>query len=251
MKNSTRYRLTLEYDGAPFHGWQTQPGLYTVQETLEHAIYQLTQETVHIQVAGRTDQGVHASGQVAHFDLTLSSKTEDQVRRGLNYYLKNHRLVVKDAQIAPPDFHARFSALFRVYEYRILNRPSPPILNAGCVWWVCRPLDIAAMRAGARLLEGTHDFSAFRAKDCQAKLIRRTLDSLTINRESPFIFLRIQSRSFLHQQVRIMVGTLKAIGEGRYPPEAIVRMLASRSRSKSGPTAPPQGLCLIEVGYRV
>lgn len=243
-----RYRLTIEYDGRFFSGWQKQASTPTVQETLEKALFFLTQEHGMFYGAGRTDKGVHATGQVVHVDLEKPVSL-DSLRRGLNFYLQDHPVVVLSADLALPDFHARFSAKFRAYTYKILNRPSPPLLEKGRVWWVHRPLDVEAMREGARFLEGHHDFSAFRAKDCQATLTKRTLDLLEVNPLGEHIFFHVRSKSFLHGQVRIMVGTLKAIGEGRLKPKEIKSMLKSGLRSCSGPTAPPDGLYLVEVGY--
>ncbi len=243
-----RYRLTIEYDGRFFSGWQKQASTPTVQETLEEALFRLTQEHGMFYGAGRTDKGVHATGQVAHVDLAKPLSL-DSLRRGLNFYLQDQPVVVLSADLAPPDFHARFSAKFRTYTYKILNRPSPPLLEKGRVWWVHRPLDVEAMREGAKFLEGHHDFSAFRAKDCQATLTKRTLDLLEVKPLGEHIFFHVRSKSFLHGQVRIMVGTLKAIGEGRLKPKEIKGMLESGLRSCSGPTAPPDGLYLVEVGY--
>lgn len=243
-----RYKLTLEYNGSLFAGWQKQPGISTVQQTVETALFHLTQEDTPIYGAGRTDQGVHATGQVAHIDL-LRPFSLDSLRRGLNFYLKDQGVIIRQVCEVAPDFHARFSAQFRAYLYKILNRPSPPVLDEGRVWWVHRPLDVEAMRVGAGLLEGHHDFSTFRSKDCGSDRTWRTLDVLTISREGEHILFYIRARAFLHQQVRIMIGTLKLIGEGKLPPEVISDMFASQNRAKAGPTAPPEGLYLVEVGY--
>jgi tRNA pseudouridine38-40 synthase len=243
-----RYLLILEYDGRPFCGWQKQPGHPSVQETLETALTRLTQETVTVWTAGRTDQGVHALGQAAHMDLKRPFSL-DSLRRGLNFYMKDLGVSVLEVRSVPSTFHARFSACARSYLYRILNRPSASALEEGRVWWVHRPLDLQRMQEGAALLLGTHDFNAFRAKECQSNLTLRTLDVLDLQKKDSEIHLRIQARAFLHHQVRIMVGTLKQIGEGKREPSSIPDIFASGQRAYAGPTAPPEGLYLERVDY--
>ena len=243
-----RCKLTLEYDGRLFSGWQRQPGIPTVQQTIEEALERLCGWPVQIYGAGRTDQGVHASGQVAHFDLPVPLSL-DNVRRGLNFYLKNQGVGVVEAEFVPQDFHARFSATFRSYTYTLLNRPSPPVLEEGRVWWVHQKLDVEAMTQAATLLQGHHNFAAFRSKTCGSLRTYRTLDHLKVDPQGPHLFFHIQARAFLHQQVRIMVGTLKHIGEGKAPSSLIPQLLEEGVRAAAGPTAPAEGLCLVKVGY--
>jgi len=243
-----RYRLTLEYDGTGFFGWQRQAGLISVQEALERAIAGFSGEEVTVQAAGRTDTGVHALGQVVHFDL---ARDWDPFRIGeaLNFHLKPHPVSVLRAEAAPPGFEARFSAVARHYEYRILNRRARPALEANRVWQVSVPLDAEAMHAAAQLILGRHDFSTFRAADCQANSPIRTLDRLAVERAADRVVIVAEARSFLHHQVRSMVGSLKLVGEGKWRPEDFRAALDSRERSRCGPMAPPEGLYLTRVVY--
>lgn len=242
------YLLTLEYEGTLFCGWQKQPRLPSVQDSLEKASLKLTGEQVTLVAAGRTDAGVHATGQMAHvcFEKELSL---DTLRRGLNFHLKDVPVKVLSVQKVSTDFHARFSARMRHYEYIILNRPSPPVLEEHKVWWIPKPLNIEAMARGALILQGHHDFSAFRTRECQAKTPEKTLHSLTVNPHHDHIYFQVSARSFLHNQVRIMVGTLKKLGDGYWPPEHIQHILASKNREQAGPTAPPHGLYFRAVDY--
>ncbi len=244
----TRYRLTLEYDGRGFVGWQRQANGLSVQEVLETAIRRFCGETASVQAAGRTDAGVHALGQVAHVDLAREAAA-DTVRDALNFHLKPHAVAVLAAERAAANFHARFSARERAYRYRIVNRRSPLTLESGRAWLVQPPLDHAAMQAAAAGLVGRHDFSSFRAAECQAKSPLKTLDALTLEREGEVIAVEARARSFLHHQVRNMVGTLKLVGEGSWTPADVGRALAARDRTKAGPTAPAEGLYLVEVLY--
>ena len=243
-----RYILTLEYDGGAFSGWQRQQGAFTVQQALEEAIFKLTGQHLETYGAGRTDRGVHATGQVAHVQSPVPLSC-DALRRGTNFHLGESPLRVLQAVEVPETFHARFSATFRRYRYVILNRPSESVLQRGRVWWVHRPLSLQAMQEGAAHLVGHHDFSSFRSGECQAKSALRTLDQLSIEQDGDHILFHVQSKAFLHNQVRIMVGSLKRVGEGVWPPSRIADMLDARSRPKAGPTAPPQGLYLTKVGY--
>jgi len=243
-----RYRLTVEYDGRGYAGWQRQENGRSIQASLEEAVYRLSGERVTITGAGRTDAGVHARGQVAHFDL-IREFPADTVRDGLNAHLRPEPVAVIDAQIASPEFHARFSAKSRSYEYRILCRRAPPALDAGRVWHVRRRLDPEAMQAGARMLIGQHDFTTFRAAECQAKSPVKTLDAFDVRGQDKEICCMVRARSFLHHQVRSMVGTLKAVGEGKLPPDHIARILAAKDRTACGPVAPPEGLTLMRVEY--
>ena len=243
-----RYRLRLEYDGGAFAGWQRQKASPSVQEALEKAIFGLSGEQPTVTGAGRTDAGVHALGQVAHFDLEKTFAPE-KLRDGLNHHLRPHPVAVVEAQIATPDFHARFSATARLYLYRILNRRSPPILDRGHVWHVARELDSDAMHDAARQLLGHHDFTTFRAAECQARSPVKTLDALNIARAGEEIHVEARARSFLHHQVRSIVGTLKLVGEGKWRPSDVGSALRARDRSRCGPVAPPEGLCLLRVDY--
>ncbi|GAB6967956.1 tRNA pseudouridine(38-40) synthase TruA [Komagataeibacter kakiaceti JCM 25156] len=248
-----RWAVLLEYDGRDFIGWQRQPvdDLISIQGLLEGAACKLTAgRRVPSITAGRTDAGVHASGQVAHLDfpadVTLSSAT---VRDGLNFYMKPHPVVIIMARPVLPHWNARFSANARAYRYRILNRAARPALDEGRVWHVKSPLDVSLMRQAALSLTGRHDFTSFRATACQARSPVRTIDRLDVRREGEYVVIETRARSFLHHQVRNMTGTLKLVGEGRWEPERVEQALAARDRRAAGPTAPPDGLCLTEVGY--
>lgn len=243
-----RFRLTLEYHGGGFVGWQRQENGRAVQQAVEEAIAAITGATVETIVAGRTDAGVHARGQVVHFDLDRDFRT-DRLRDGMNFHLREQRVSVLDAAIAPDGFSARLSATARSYLYRILNRRPPPALEAGLVWHVPVALDADAMQAAAQRLVGHHDFSSFRSTDCQAKSPEKTLRHLAVRRIAEEIHIIAQSRSFLHNQVRIMVGSLKLVGEGRWSVTDMAAALAAKDRRAAGPTAPPEGLTLMRVDY--
>jgi tRNA pseudouridine38-40 synthase len=245
----TVWALLLEYDGAPFVGWQRQGSGLSVQSVLEGAAAALAGGApVASVVAGRTDAGVHAEGQVAHLGLArpLSPGT---LREALNFHMKPHPVAVLRAAAAPPGWNARFSASGRRYRYRILNRRARPALLAGRVWHVPRPLDAAAMAAAAQPLLGRHDFTSFRAAACQANSPLRTLDRLDVTQSGEIIEIIAEARSFLHHQVRNMVGTLKLVGEGRWRVEDMAACLAARDRARAGPTAPAEGLTLVAVRY--
>ncbi len=243
-----RYRVTVEYDGSGYSGWQRQENGPSIQGALEEAIFRLCGERATVTGAGRTDAGVHARGQVAHFDLTREFPA-DTIRDALNAHLRPQPVAVLDAAVAAPEFHARFSAIARSYEYRVLCRRAPPALDAGRVWHVGRRLDAGAMQAGARFLIGQHDFTTFRAAECQAKSPVKTLDVFEVREQGSEILCVARARSFLHHQVRSMVGTLKLIGEGKFPPEHVARILDARDRTTCGPVAPPDGLTLMSVEY--
>lgn len=244
-----RYALRLEYDGAPFCGWQRQDGLLSIQSVLEEAAAHLNGgEVPLVTAAGRTDAGVHAEAQVAHLDLATDLPPE-RVREALNFHTRPHPLAITGAAIVAPDWSARFSAIGRAYRYRILNRPARPALEWGRVWHVKKRLDAAAMHEAAQGLLGRHDFSAYRAASCQAKSPLRTLDRLDVTRLGDEIEIIAEARSFLHHQVRNMVGTLVEVGYGRRPASWPRAVLLGADRAKAGQTAPPEGLVLTAVTY--
>jgi tRNA pseudouridine38-40 synthase len=243
-----RYKIIVEYDGGPFVGWQRQDTGPSIQAALEDAVLALSGERVFVQGAGRTDAGVHASGQVAHFDLATEKRPEE-IRGGLTFHLKPQPVVVRSAELAPDGFHARFSATHRRYRYRILNRRTPAALERGHVWHVPVPLDDAAMQAAAAVLIGRHDFNSFRSVNCQARSSIKTLDELGVSRCGEEIRIDVAARSFLHNQVRILVGTLQLVGRGQWRKADVEAALAACDRTRAGPTAPPVGLFLQEVRY--
>ncbi|GIL40018.1 tRNA pseudouridine(38-40) synthase TruA [Roseiterribacter gracilis] len=244
-----RWKLTLEYDGTPFVGWQRQePGLLSIQQALEDAITAFSGETAAVTTAGRTDAGVHAEGQVVHVDLTRDWSVKT-VRDAINAHLRPLPVAVLHAEPVSDEFNARFSAKLRAYRYTILNRRAPPTLEANRIWHVVPKMDIEPMREGAAHLLGHHDFSSFRAADCQAKSPMRTLDKLEITRDGDRIIFIAEARSFLHHQVRNMVGTLSMVGKGRWTPDDVKQALEACDRAAAGPTAPPEGLVLTRVGY--
>jgi tRNA pseudouridine38-40 synthase len=243
-----RYKLTIEYDGAGLVGWQRQANGLSVQEALETAVATFCGETVTVHGAGRTDAGVHALAQTAHLDLARVVAPE-VLRSAVNHHLRPAAISVIAAEAVPDAFDARISATERVYLYRILNRRAPPALERGRVWQVAPPLDVEAMRAGARHLIGHHDFSTFRDSLCQAKSPLKTLDMLEVRRAGEEVHIEARARSFLHHQVRNMAGTLKLVGLGRWRPDDVARALAARDRRAGGPTAPAEGLYLVEVQY--
>jgi tRNA pseudouridine38-40 synthase len=243
-----RYRLTLEYDGTPFVGWQVQALGRSVQGRLGEAIRKFCGEAVQPKGAGRTDAGVHALGQVAHFDLEREWPPET-VRAAVNFHLKPDPIVVLNCTIAAPEFDARFSAVARHYRYRILARPSPPALDGDRVWWVPQALSPEAMREAASALVGRHDFTTFRAAGCQAKSPVKTLDRLDVTMAGSEIVVEASARSFLHNQVRSMVGSLKLVGEGKWSAADLAAALAAIDRARCGPVAPARGLYLVRVDY--
>ncbi|WP_116085693.1 tRNA pseudouridine(38-40) synthase TruA [Tropicimonas sp. IMCC34011] len=247
-----RFALRIEYDGGPFSGWQRQSHAPSVQGAVEAALARLEPAPVTIAAAGRTDAGVHATGQVAHADLT---KDWDPFRLmgALNHHLKPHPVAVTACSEVSEEWHARFSATERRYLFRMLNRRAPAALEAGKVWLVPQPMNVEAMQDGARHLLGRHDFTTFRASECQADSPVRTLDELRIERagtpEAPEVHFHVRARSFLHSQVRSFVGTLERVGAGAWPPERVGEVLAARDRARCGPVCPPHGLYLAGVSY--
>ncbi len=247
-----RYALKIEYHGAPFVGWQRQKNLHSVQGAIEAALTKLEPGPHTIAAAGRTDAGVHALGQVAHCDL---QKDWDPFRlsEALNYHLRPDPVAIRACAVAPPDWHARFSAIERQYRFRILMRHAPATHLAGLVWQLKHPLDIDAMRAGARVLLGRHDFTTFRSTACQAESPMKTLDLLDITHVEtewgPEAQFDVRARSFLHNQVRSFVGTLERVGAGAWTPQHVSDALTARDRAACGPVSPASGLYLAAVRY--
>ena len=243
-----RYKLTIEYDGTPFVGWQVQDNGVSVQGAIAAAVAAFSGETVPVQGAGRTDAGVHALGQVAHIDLAKDWDT-DSVRDALNFHLRPQPIAVLTAERAAEDFDARFTATRRHYLYRIVNRRADLALEASRGWRVGRPLDAEAMHGAAQRLVGRHDFTTFRATECQAKSPVKTLERLDVARSGEELNVTAVARSFLHHQVRSMVGSLVHVGEGKWSAGDLAAALAARDRARCGQVAPPQGLYLVRVEY--
>ncbi|MFY9895727.1 MAG: tRNA pseudouridine(38-40) synthase TruA [Xanthobacteraceae bacterium] len=243
-----RYKLTIEYDGTPFVGWQVQDNGPSVQGVLTEAIAAFAGERVAVAGAGRTDAGVHARGQVAHVDLA-KDWDGDTVRDAVNFHLRPRPIAVLTAEQVAENFDARFSATKRHYLYRIVNRRADLALDQTRAWRVPRPLDGDAMHAAAQKLVGRHDFTTFRATECQAKSPVKTLDQLDVKRDGDEVRITAAARSFLHHQVRSMVGSLVHVGEGKWSAEELADALAARDRTRCGQVAPPQGLYLVRVEY--
>ena len=244
----SRYKLTVEYDGARYVGWQRQDNGPSIQQALEEAIHGFSGETVLVQGAGRTDSGVHALAQVAHVDIEGPFRP-DTVRDAINFHIKPAPISVLQAEEVRDGFNARFDARERAYVYRIFNRRVPPALERGRCWWVIAALDVHAMNEAAQVLIGKHDFTSFRAVKCQAKSPVKTLDVLQVTQDGPLIEVRVRARSFLHHQVRNLVGALKLVGEGKWTKADLEKALAACDRTAGGPTAPAGGLFLTEVVY--
>lgn len=248
MDVMTRYKLLIEYDGSGYSGWQRQENGASVQQALELAFRSLTGEDIVVNGAGRTDAGVHATGQVAHIDLV---RTWDgwRLREGVNAYLVETGVAVLSAQIAADDFDARHSAVMRHYVYRVLNRRPPPTFDKGRVWHMKRALDASAMGEAARVLIGNHDFSTFRDSQCQANSPQRTLESFEVEQRGEEIWFHVSARSFLHRQVRSMVGSLVEVGCGKWSAADLRAALEAADRHRCGPVAPARGLYLSRVDY--
>lgn len=243
-----RYKLTIEYQGGPFAGWQRQKDHPSVQEALERAAEALTGDPSVVQGAGRTDAGVHALGQVAHLDTTREWETF-RLTEALNHHLRPAPVAVLAAERVSDDFHARFSAVERRYLYRIVNRRAPLTYDKGLAWKVQAPLDVAAMQAGAAHLVGHHDFTTFRSSICQAHSPVKSVDAVEVERTEDEITIHVRARSFLHNQVRSFVGTLERVGAGKWAPDDVRAALEARDRARCGPVAPPDGLYLASVHY--
>ncbi len=244
----TRWKLTIEYDGAAFCGWQKQSHSPSIQQTIEEALEKFLGESPALQGAGRTDTGVHARGQVAHFDCEKET-TADTVRDATNFYLSPHKIAILSAEQVDKNFHARFSALSRSYRYRIINRRAPLALDAGKAWHVKRPLDVEGMQKAASMLIGKHDFSTFRAVDCQSNSPVKTLDRLEVAQNGEEILIFAEAKSFLYHQVRNMVGSLSHVGTGYWTLDEFKAAFDACDRTKGGPTAPACGLFFWEVKY--
>jgi tRNA pseudouridine38-40 synthase len=243
-----RWKLTIEFDGKDFFGWQRQDEGFSVQQVLEESIFKLTGQESRLHAAGRTDSGVHALGMVAHVDIE-KDYSPIAVRNAINVHARPHKVVVLKAEKVSQEFHARFSAVTRRYRYVICNRPVAPMIGRDYAWHVGKKLNIKDMQEAANALLGLHDHSAFRAIRCQAKTAIRSIDKILITRESDNVFVDVEARSFLHHQVRNIVGTLKKIGEGKWPVSAMKEILESKDRTKAGPTAPSEGLFFVSVDY--
>ena len=243
-----RYRITIEYDGTPFAGWQWQDDAPTVQRALTDAIAAFCGHAVKVAGAGRTDAGVHALGQVAHVDLAKDWRV-DKVRDAVNAHLRPHPVAVLSAEKVPDGFDARFSARKRHYLYRIANRRPDLALERTRAWRVPRRLNVEAMHEAAQRLTGKHDFTTFRSTECQAKSPVKTLDALDVTRDDDDVRITTSARSFLHNQVRSMVGSLALVGDGKWSADDLGRALAGRDRAACGPVAPPEGLYLVSVDY--
>ena len=244
----TRWRLTIEYDGDPFMGWQRQDHGPSVQQALEEALHGMTGEQAQFSAAGRTDAGVHALAMAAHVDV-MKSLTPHRLREGLNALVRPQPISVLDVEEVADDWHARFSCIGRRYLYRILNRRAPPALDAGKVWHVAVPLELDAMQDGAVPLVGRHDFTTFRSAQCQSESPVKTLDRLEVSRVGEEIHITAAARSFLHHQVRSMVGCLAMVGRGQWTPDDMLKALEARDRSALGLNAPPHGLYFVEAVY--
>ncbi|WCR53380.1 MAG: tRNA pseudouridine synthase A [Wolbachia endosymbiont of Ctenocephalides orientis wCori] len=244
-----RYKITIEYNGSGFSGWQKQQhSTNSIQEIIENAVFNFSGEKVTLYCGGRTDAGVHAMGQVAHFDMQKEFGLY-RIRNAINYHLKSIPIVILNAEIVNDTFHARFSAKKRHYEYKIVNRYAPAALEAGYIWQIFNPLDVNIMREAAKYLVGKHDLSSFRSKDCQAKNPVKTIDDIDITQDGSYIYIKISALSFLHNQVRIIVGTLVEFGKNKADPQEMKQIIDQHRRSAAGVTAPPYGLYLVKIDY--
>ncbi len=252
-----KVKLTIEYDGTNFYGWQKQNGFVSVQETVEKAINRVFGNITNIELygAGRTDTGVHALEQVAHFEvfdeklIKIWQKNIEKLAKAINFYLMDLGVVIVKSELVPDDFHARFSAKMRRYKYVIYNRQVRSVIYANRAWHVAKRLDAEVMNAASKYFLGTHNLNSFRSAHCNARNPIRTISEIAVYRNGDLVIMDISARSFLHNQVRITIGTLKQIGEGKYPPEYIEELLNKQDRTIAGVTAPPYGLYLTKVNY--
>ncbi len=243
-----RYKITIEYDGSNISGWQRQDNASSVQQFIEEAIAKFSQEQVMVHGAGRTDAGVHALGQVAHFDLILDYPIH-VVQRAINHFLRPNKIILTDCQCVDSEFHARFSAKKRNYQYVIINRKSPSVLAENRAWHVREDLNIDQLQQAAKLLVGLHDFTSFRASLCQASSPIKTLDEIKVYREGEKVIFTLRARSFLHHMVRNIVGSLVLVGNGKWQVEDISKVLLAKDRRSAGPTAPAHGLYFTKIEY--
>ncbi len=243
-----KYKITIEYDGTDFVGWQKQENGPSIQSSIEDAIKKISSETVSVFGAGRTDSGVHAKGQVAHFEFSKNIPL-DNIRDGINQHLRPLPIAILDVKEVNDDFHARFSAKLRTYEYLIINRRAPLTFIKNLAWGVFKKLNMDAMEEAASIFVGKHDFNAFRSIDCQSSSSIKTILSCSIETNDQHIILNVSAKSFLHSQVRIMVGTLVEAGKGKFNSSDVKDIITSQDRSKAGATAPAQGLYLLKVEY--
>lgn len=244
----SRFKLTLEYEGTPFSGWQRQEGVATVQGTLENAFLDFLGEPVTVWGSGRTDAGVHAKGQVAHVDIS-KAYSPLKIQGAMNKRLRDVPISLLSVEEVSSDFHARFSAITKTYEYKIFNQRAPSPFQKNRAWWVIPPLSVEAMAEAAAYLIGHHDFTSFRDSRCQASSPLKTLQCLSVEKGEDVIVIKARARSFLHHQVRNMVGTLKRVGTGTWAPQKVKEILEAKDRRCAGPTAPPEGLYLIEICF--
>ena len=243
-----RWKLTIEYQGCIFNRWQSQKDSTGVQDYIQKAIYDFSNEKAKIYGAGRTDSGVHALGQVAHFDLKKETNS-NEIREALNNYLRPNPVSIIKVEKKSKDFHARFSAKLRHYQYKIINRRQPLTIDKGLFWRIGRPLDIDQMKKATHHLVGNHDFTTFRSVNCQSKSPLRSLDKIKISKEDDRIYFLFEAKSFLHNQIRSIVGSLKLVGEGKWKPKKIKEILEARNRKDCGPIAPSEGLYFKSVDY--
>ena len=243
-----RWKLIIEYKGCQFNGWQSQKDLTGIQDSIQSAIYKFSGESTKIYGAGRTDSGVHALGQVAHFDIERETN-QNEIREALNSYLKPDLISIIKVEMVDNNFHARFSAKLRHYEYKIINRRQPLTLEKDLFWRVGRPLNEEDMQKGANFLIGTYDFTTFRSINCQSKSPIKSLESIKIERKKDKVLFFFSAKSYLHNQLRSIVGSLKLVGEGKWHPEKIDEILNFKKRKECGPIAPPEGLYFKSVDY--
>jgi tRNA pseudouridine38-40 synthase len=243
-----RYKATIEYLGTNYAGWQIQPNAKTIQEEIERALFKFCGQYLKISCAGRTDAGVHAIGQVAHFDLA-KEYSEFEVFRAVNFYLKGSSITFIDVKIVDQSFDARFSATQRHYLYKIINRPAPLAIEEATALLVKKDLDLDAMRAASQFLVGQHDFSSFRSSECGSKNPVKILSQIDIISNKPYVNIYFSANAFLHHMVRNIVGTLILVGKAKITPYDVKKILAAKARAKAGPTSPAHGLYLLQIDY--